>query len=81
MSALPLEYLDPSFLLRYLPPGADSEFRATSNFWRAFSLVHPDPDLSHPPDWEQQLYLRVSLEYVNELDLPGKALVILQEAA
>lgn len=72
---LPLEYLEPSFLLKYLPPGSDLN-TANSPFWRTYSLLH-----SGLPRDSECIYLRVANEYVEELGLPGKALIILQEAA
>lgn len=83
MKALPLECLDPAFLLRYLPPGLCPD--QPSAFWRTFSILHPEglgPDHQIAgDDWAEQLYLSVALEYVEELGLPGKALVVLQEGA
>ena len=75
--ALPLEYLEPQFLLKYLPPAHDVK-ASQSIFWKTYHQINKSftqTDLNH------KLYASIALEYINDLQMPGKALIILQEAA
>ena len=77
---LPLEILESKFILEYLPPGG--KIASYSKFWLRFLKVRADEDqealsaLLNDPE----IYLEIAREYIFQLNQPGKALMILQEA-
>jgi len=69
--SLPLEFIEPSFLLKYLPPGSDPS-AANAPFWKTYSALHGGLHRD-----SERMYLRIATEYMDELNQPGKALIIL----
>ncbi|CDW86815.1 UNKNOWN [Stylonychia lemnae] len=76
---LPLEIIDPHFLLGYLPPGS-SQF---SKFWLNFQKLLNDKNIEQFSNlmYDYQIYHTIAVEYIFQLNQPGKALRILQEAS
>ena len=72
MDLLPLEFLDPKFVLYYLPPGTSTP----NPFWKLYYKLNDSLSLD-----EYQLFRDVYQEYFEELNLPVKALIIIKEAS
>jgi len=73
INTLPLELLSPHLLLQYLPPGKLS----TSTWWNTSRKLIGDQKYKHYISDKEKVFERLSLEYLLDLNLPGRALVIL----
>lgn len=77
---LPLENLNPGAFVPYLPPGRDQKI-LQKPFWRKVrSLVSRETFEQLFMEDHAKIYERIAVEYCYDLDMPGKALVILRDA-
>lgn len=77
---LPLENLNPAVYSPYLPPGR-SEVMLAKPFWRKVrSLVSRENFESLFMEDSSRIYQKISVEYCYDLNMPGKALIILKDA-
>ena len=78
--ALPLERLNPATLAPYLPPGR-SEKMLKEPFWcKVRSLVDKETFEQLFIEDKARIYESIAVEYCYDLEMPGKSLVILQDA-
>lgn len=77
---LPLESLNPATFAPYLPPGRNQEILGKPFWQKVRSLVNRETFERLFVEDGAKIYERVSVEYCYDLDMPGKALVILKDA-
>lgn len=76
----PLESLNPATFSPYLPPGRNQAV-LEKPFWRKVrSLVNRETFEQLFVEDGAKIYERIAVEYCYDLEMPGKALVILQDA-
>ena len=77
---IPLEQMNPAVFVKYMPPGHSIEILERP-FWRQVSkLVSQDTFVRLFKEDSLRIYEKLSVEYCYDLDMPGKALVILRDA-
>ena len=77
---LPLENINPSDLLPYLPPGRSSNLQSKPYWQKVRSLIGDQAFKDLFIEDSGKIFEQLSVEYCYELDRPGRALVILREA-
>ena len=77
---IPLEQMNPAVFVKYMPPCHSIEILERP-FWRQVSkLVSQDTFVRLFKEDSLRIYEKLSVEYCYDLDMPGKALVILRDA-
>lgn len=77
---LPLENLNPAVFAPYLPPGRSQEMLARPFWKKVRSLVRKEDFENIFMEDSSRIYQKISVEYCYDLNMPGKALVILRDA-
>jgi len=77
---LPLENLNPATILPYMPPGRNQKALEKPFWQKVRSLVSRETFVKLFVEDGSKIYERICVEFCYELDQPGKALVILQDA-
>jgi len=77
---LPLENLNSWAFVSYLPPGRNQKILQKAFWCKVRSLVSRETFEQLFMDDRAKIYERIAVEYCYDLDMPGKALVILRDA-